>query len=126
MQDYNNFNFREKILYIEHALRNIPDKKRNHLGCAAAVEDLVVKYIDESKRLKFLDSLLKLIVNPEESSELRGKCKLIEMALFEHFNKKNYSRYYGDAVIVQDLVAKYVSEEKRLDFLNALLSLINR
>ena len=125
-QDFDSFNFREKTLFIEHALRNIPNKKRNHTGCSKRVEYLVNKYVDEKEQLTFLDDLLKLIINPTKSTTVKGKCDLIELALCEHFSSKNYSRYYGDAALVQDLVVKYIVKEKQLDFLNDLLTIINK
>jgi hypothetical protein len=124
MHDKYDFNFQNKALYIEHALRNVHEKKLNHHGSAPLVERLVSKYICADKQLDFLDELLCIIINPGESTDLTGKCKLIEQALFEHFNRKNYSRYYGDSSIIQELATKYVEKDKQLDFLDELLALI--
>ena len=119
-----NLNIQNKLLYIEHALRNIHNKKHDHRGCAKKIENIALKYVDEEKRLDFLDELLRIIINPGQSSDIKGKCELIEQALYEHFNKKNYSRYYGDATVIQRLTHSYIEEEKQSDFLDALLDLI--
>lgn len=55
-------NFQLKVMKVEHALRKVGGDEK-YYGCAACVQNLVVKFVPKDKQIEFMDELSDLILN---------------------------------------------------------------